>query len=325
MRAGLAHAMVQQSHSVLNPSSPETRLIDRLWDAMYYVSIAVFVLVVLALLWGAFRRRAADPRSEDPARERSLTTAVAVATGVTSLILFGFLVYDVAVGRQLTNHAGQKALQIRVTGHQWWWELQYRDSIAKNWVTTANEMHIPAGRPVVLELRSTDVIHSFWPPSLAQKRDLIPGNVNTLWFQADTSGVYRGQCAEFCGLQHAKMAFLVIADRPDSFNMWLAQQRDTALTPTDQLTERGQEVFLGSSCVMCHAISGTPAGARVGPDLTHLASRRTIAAGTLPNTRGNLAGWIVNPQQIKPGARMPPNQLRSADLQALLAYLETLK
>jgi cytochrome c oxidase subunit 2 len=325
MRAGLVHAMVQQSHSVLNPSSPETRLIDRLWDAMYYVSIAVFVLVVLALLWGTFRSRAGDLPPEDPGRERSLTTAVALATGITALILLGFLVYDVAVGRQLTDNAGKRALQIRVTGHQWWWELQYRDSLAKNWVTTANEMHIPAGRPVVLELRSTDVIHSFWPPDLAQKRDLIPGNVNTLWFQADTPGVYRGQCAEFCGLQHAKMAFLVIADRPDTFNMWLTQQRDTALTPTDQLTQRGQEVFLGSSCVMCHAISGTPAGARVGPDLTHLASRRTIAAGTLPNTRGNLAGWIVNPQQIKPGARMPPNQLNPADLQALLAYLETLK
>jgi cytochrome c oxidase subunit II len=325
MRAGMMHALVQQSHSVLNPSSPQTRVIDRLWDAMYYVSIAVFVLVVLALLWAAFRRREVDLDPEDPGRERSLTTAVGLATGVTVLILFGFLVYDVAVGRQLTTNPGNKALQIRVTGHQWWWELQYRDSIAKNWVTTANEMHIPAGRPVALELRSTDVIHSFWPPTLSEKRDLIPGNVNSLWFQADTPGVYRGQCAEFCGEQHAKMAFLVVADRPDSFDMWLARQRDTALTPTDQLTQRGQEVFLGSSCVMCHAISGTPAGARVGPDLTHLASRRTIAAGTLPNTRGNLAGWIVNPQQIKPGTRMPPNQLNPADLQALLAYLESLK
>jgi cytochrome c oxidase subunit II len=177
----------------------------------------------------------------------------------------------------------------------------------------------------VLELRSTDVIHSFWPPNLTGKRDLIPGKVNSLWFQADTPGVYRGQCAEFCGHQHAKMGFLVIADRPDSFATWLASQRDTASTPTTELTQRGQEVFLASSCVMCHTISGTPAGSRIGPDLTHLASRRTIAAGTLPNTRGNLAGWILNPQRIKPGTRMPPNQLNPADLQALLAYLESLK
>jgi len=323
--AGFLLAVLQESHSALNPSSPETRLIDRLWNAMYFVSIVVFVLVVLALLWGAFRRRSARGPVIDAPGERRLTNAVALATGLTVLVLFGFLVFDVAVGRQLTKNPGNDALQIRVTGHQWWWEVQYRDSIPKNWATTANEIHIPAGRPVVLELRSTDVIHSFWPPNLSQKRDLIPGNVNSLWFQADTPGVYRGQCLEYCGFQHAKMGFLVIADRPDSFSSWLARQRDTALTPTDELTRRGQEVFLSSSCVMCHAISGTPAGSRIGPDLTHLASRQTIAAGTLPNTRGNLAGWIIDPQSIKPGTRMPPNQIDPADLHALLAYLESLK
>jgi cytochrome c oxidase subunit II len=318
-------SLLQQSHSVLNPSSPQTRLIDRLWDAMYLVSAAVFVLVVLALLLGAFRRRGGEAPETDPGRERTLTTAVSVATALTVLILFGFLVYDAAVGRQLTRGLGKEALQVRVVGHQWWWELQYRDSVAHNWFTTANELHIPVGRPVVLELLSTDVIHSFWPPTISQKRDLIPGKDNSLWLQADTPGVYRGQCAEYCGQQHAKMGFLVIAQRPDSFASWLARQRDTALTPTTELARRGQEVFLASSCVMCHAIAGTPAGSRVGPDLTHLASRRTIAAGTLPNSRGNLAGWIIDPQKIKPGTRMPPNQLKPADLQALLAYLETLK
>jgi len=318
-------SLLQQSHSVLNPSSPQTRLIDRLWDAMYFVSAVVFVLVVLALLLSVFRRRDSEAAETDPGQERSLTTAVSIATALTVLILFGFLVYDVAVGRQLTRGLGKDALQVRVIGHQWWWELQYRDSVAQNWFTTANELHIPVGRPVALELLSTDVIHSFWPPTVSQKRDLIPGKDNSLWLQADTPGVYRGQCAEYCGQQHAKMAFLVIAQRPDSFASWLAAQRDTALTPTTQPAIRGQEVFLASSCVMCHAIAGTPAGSRIGPDLTHLASRRTIAAGTLPNTRGNLAGWIVNPQSIKPGTRMPPNQLKPADLQALLAYLETLK
>ncbi|HEY4649412.1 MAG TPA: cytochrome c oxidase subunit II [Gemmatimonadales bacterium] len=318
-------SLLQQSHSVLNPSSPQTRLIDRLWDAMYVVSAVVFVLVVLALLLSAFRRRSAEPPETDPVRERSLTTAVSIATALTVLILFGFLVYDVAVGRQLTRGLGKEALQVRVIGHQWWWELQYRDSVAQNWFTTANELHIPVGRPVALELLSTDVIHSFWPPTISQKRDLIPGKDNSLWLQADSAGVYRGQCAEYCGQQHAKMGFLVIAQRPDSFASWLAAQRDTALTPTTELARRGQEVFLASSCVMCHAIGGTPAGSRVGPDLTHLASRRTIAAGTLFNSRGNLAGWILDPQKIKPGTRMPPNQLKPADLQALLAYLETLK
>jgi cytochrome c oxidase subunit 2 len=322
---GVELLILQQSHSAINPAGPLTRMIDRLWDAMFLTAGVVFSLVILALLWGAFHRRAADAPPQRSEGESALKTAVGLATGLTVLILFGFLVYDVAAGREITRNPGPHALQIRVTGHQWWWEVQYRDSRASDWATTANEIHVPVGRPVALELRSTDVIHSFWPPNLSPKRDLIPGNVNSLWFQADSAGVYRGQCAEFCGQQHAKMGFLVIAEPPDSFAGWLARQRDTALTPTDDLTRKGQEVFLGSTCAMCHTISGTPAGSHIGPDLTHLASRRTIAAGTLANTRGNLAGWIVNPQQIKPGTQMPPNQLEPADLQALLAYLETLK
>jgi cytochrome c oxidase subunit 2 len=277
------------------------------------------------LLWGVFRRRDPAETPDDRSKERPLRTAVLLATGLTIVILFAFLIFDITVGRAITSNPGKDALQIRVTGHQWWWEVQYRDSLPKNWVTTANEIHVPVGRPVVFELRSTDVIHSFWPPTLSPKRDLIPGDENSLWFQAESAGVYRGQCAEYCGHQHAKMGFLVIAEPPDQFASWLARQRDTALTPTDSVTRRGQEVFLASSCVMCHAISGTPAGSRIGPDLTHLASRRTIAAGTLPNTRGNLAGWILDPQAFKPGSRMPANQFNSDDLQALLAYLESLQ
>ena len=321
-----AHAFVQQSHSALNPASPQARLVDRLGDSMFITAAVVFGLVVLALLWGAFRRRGPDEGpGEEARRERPMRTTVLVATGVTTAILFVFLVYDVSVGRTITTKPGKGAVQIRVTGHQWWWEVQYRDSLPKNWVTTANEIHVPVGRPVVFELKSTDVIHSFWPINLSPKKDQIPGDENSLWFQADSAGVYRGQCAEFCGHQHAKMAFLVIAEPPTEFAGWLARQRDTALTPADSLARRGKEVFLASPCVMCHAISGTPAGSRIGPDLTHLATRRTLAAGTLANTRENLTGWIVNPQVIKPGARMPPTQLSGPDLLALVAYLETLK
>jgi cytochrome c oxidase subunit 2 len=214
---------------------------------------------------------------------------------------------------------------VRVTGHQWWWEVEYRDSSPQDWAFTANEIHVPVGRPVVFELRANDVIHSFWVPNLGVKRDMIPGDENSVWFQADTAGVYRGQCAEFCGHQHAKMAFQIVAEPPERFAAWLERQRDTARTPADSVAARGQEVFLGSTCVMCHTVSGTPAGSRIGPNLTHLAGRRTIAAGSLPNTRGNLAGWIVDPQRIKPGVRMPPNALAPDDLQALLAYLESLK
>jgi cytochrome c oxidase subunit II len=290
---------------------------------MYLTSAIVFVLVVAALVWATFRRRRGEERTDE--RDRSMRTPVIVATAATAIILFVFLVLDLSVGRAITRNPGPEALQVRVTGHQWWWEIQYRDSLPQNWATTANEIHIPVGRPVLFELRSADVIHSLWPPNLNGKRDLIPGNENSIWFQADSAGVYRGQCAEFCGHQHAKMAFLIIADPPDTFSAWLVRQRDTAMTPTDSLTLRGQEVFLASSCVMCHAIGGTPAGSRIGPDLTHLASRRTIAAGTLSNTRGNLAGWIVNPQAIKPGVKMSANNLKPDDLQALLTYLESLK
>jgi cytochrome c oxidase subunit II len=322
----LTSALLQQAHTTLNPASAQARIIDRLGTSMFVTAAVVFLLVVMALLWAGFRQRErAEPLPDNPGRERSMRTAVLVATGATIAILFVFLIYDVSVGRTITTNPGNDALQIRVTGHQWWWEVQYRDSLPKNWVTTANEIHIPIGRPVAFELRSTDVIHSFWPPNLSPKRDQIPGDENSLWFQADSPGIYRGMCAEFCGHQHAKMAFLIVAEPPDEFAGWLARQRDTAATPTDALAQQGKGVFLASSCVMCHTISGTSAGSRIGPDLTHLASRRTIGAGTLPNTRGNLAGWILDPQAIKPGVKMPPNQLSGPDLLALVAYLETLK
>jgi cytochrome c oxidase subunit 2 len=162
-------------------------------------------------------------------------------------------------------------------------------------------------------------------PNLAGKKDLIPGYTQSMWFQADTAGDYRAQCAEFCGLQHAKMALHVIAEPPAKYEQWAEAQRKPAHTPTDSVADRGREVFLTGQCVMCHSITGTSAASHNGPDLTHLASRRTIAAGTLPNTRGALAGWIVDPQQVKPGTHMPPNQLAPQDLEALLTYLQSLK
>jgi cytochrome c oxidase subunit 2 len=319
----IAAFQAQGAHSVHDPVSRQALRIHQLGEAMYVTAAVVFVLVVAALLWSALRRHRMP--ADQQRSNRSISTAVLLATAATTVVLFVFLILDLSVGRAITTNPGKGAIQIRVTGHQWWWEVQYRDSLPQNWATTANEIHVPVGRPVVLELRSADVIHSLWPPNLNGKRDLIPGDENSLWFQADSPGVYRAQCAEFCGHQHAKMGLLIVAEGPESFGAWLSRQRDTARTPTDSVARRGQEVFLGSTCVMCHAIAGTPAGSRIGPDLTHLASRRTIAAGTLPNTRGNLAGWIINPQAIKPGVRMPPNRLDSDDLQALLTYLETLQ
>jgi cytochrome c oxidase subunit 2 len=312
-------------HSAHGPAGPQALLLDRLGDFLYLTAAVVFVLVVAALLAAAFRRRREREDPEDPSRERNMAMAVAIAAGATVATLLAVLFLSFGTGRRLTATPPSDAIQIRVTGRQWWWDVEYRDSLPSRWATTANEIHVPVGRPVVLQLRASDVIHSFWVPNLGVKRDMIPGQETSIWFQADTAGVYRGQCAEFCGHQHAKMAFLVVAESPERFAAWLERQRDTARTPADSLARRGQEVFLASSCVMCHAIGGTPAGSRIGPNLTHLASRRTIAAGTLPNTRGHLAGWIIDPQQIKPGARMPPNAVEPRDLQALLAYLESLR
>jgi cytochrome c oxidase subunit 2 len=252
---------------------------------------------------------------------RGVTWALA-ATVVTLLVFFG---YDLSIGRTLSAQPGAHPLTIEVTGHQWWWEVQYADTSAHGRFTTANEIHVPIGRPVLFLLSASDVIHSIWVPNLGGKKDLIPGYTQSVWFQADTPGVYRGQCAEFCGLQHAKMAMFVIADPPAQYDRWASQQRETASTPTDSVQRRGREVFMTTTCAMCHAIEGTEAGSHNGPDLTHLASRRTIAAGTLPNTRGHLAGWIVDPQGIKPGVRMPPNTLTPNDLDALLTYLQSLK
>jgi cytochrome c oxidase subunit 2 len=203
----------------------------------------------------------------------------------------------------------------------WWWEVRYPDA----GIVTANEIHVPAGRPVRLELASTDVIHSFWAPRLHGKRDMIPGIENVFWIQAAEPGVYRGQCAEYCGTQHANMAFRVVALPPAEFNAWLAERKMRRSPPTTPGEQHGFTVFLKAGCGECHAIEGTPAKSNVGPDLTHLGSRQTIGAALLPNTRGNLAGWIADPQAVKPGVRMPRSYLAADELLALVTYLEGLK
>jgi cytochrome c oxidase subunit 2 len=203
--------------------------------------------------------------------------------------------------------------------------VQYDNPVPSLRVTTANEIHIPVGRPVAFSLLSTDVVHSLWIPNLQGKIDLVPGRLNELWLRADTAGVYRGQCAEYCGLQHAKMALVVVADPPDQFERWLAANRAPAPAPVTPEQQRGKDIVERGPCAMCHNITGTSAGGRTAPDLTHLASRSTLAAGSIPNVHGYLAGWIADPQAIKPGNRMPPSGLSSEELQAVLAYLETLK
>jgi cytochrome c oxidase subunit 2 len=313
------------AHSALDPAGPQAAVVDAwLWNPMYAAAVVTFVLVTIALLWAAFRRRDSAEPSTDLRHERGLTRAVGAATTVTVIVIFAVLILDGVVGHASTG-APADALRVTITGHQWWWEVEYPGHSADEVATTANEIHIPVGRPVVIELRSTDVIHSFWVPSLGPKRDLIPGRTNTLRLQADRPGVYRGVCAEFCGAQHAKMAFVVVAEPKARFVQWLTDQRASSNPPAVWLTQRGQQVFLSGSCPLCHSVAGTSAGGGLGPDLSHFASRKTIAAGTRPNTLGNLAGWIVDPQSMKPGTKMPPNRLSPADLHALTTYLESLR
>jgi cytochrome c oxidase subunit 2 len=213
---------------------------------------------------------------------------------------------------------------IQITGHQWWWEVTYPNTQADQTVTTANEIHVPVGTPVVILTNSKDVIHSFWAPSVTGKRDLLPGYSSAFWFQIDKVGIYHGQCAEFCGLQHAHMGFSIVAESVSEFEAWQQQQLKPAGEPPTPEALHGREVFLTHACLMCHTIRGTDAGSRLGPDLTHIASRKMIAAETLPNTTGALTGWIVDPQRIKPGTQMSPNPLSPDDLRAVVAYLQSL-
>ena len=317
--------------SALHPGGPKAAAILHL-DWFLLITAMMVYVVVIGVLFYVLRRATtrsatfADTDADEPSRERGRARWVSVAVGLSALILLLFIFVDVSTARSISRVGGEKPLRIDVVGHQWWWEIKYPDTAnPQNIVETANEIHVPVGRPVFIKMTSDDVIHSFWAPNLDGKKDLIPGHETRTWFRADSAGVYRGQCAEFCGHQHAKMAFFIVAEPRIQFEHWLVSQQSEASKPSDSLAREGERVFLSGTCAMCHSISGTSAGSHFGPDLTHLASRRTIAAATLPNNAGNLAGWILDPQSIKPGAKMPANRLDPQSLRALLAYLGTLK
>lgn len=333
-RASLAFLLLLAGCSrlpvVLDPAGAEAGEISSLWWFFVAVTAAVYlaVLVWLALVLLRPRGRPSDtvpPAEADasPARKK-LVVLVSTAVGLTIVLLFVLLLRDFATARPLHPPDAPDALTIRITGHQWWWSVEYQDPQPQNLIETANEIHVPVGRPVQLILQSTDVIHSFWLPQLQGKKDLVPGHPTSLWFKADRPGTYHGTCAEFCGFQHANMRLLVVAEPPGQFAAWQEAQRKPAAEPVTDEQRRGRDVFLRSACMMCHAIAGTTAASRVGPPLTHLAGRQTLGAGTLPNTRDHLAAWILDPQAIKPGVRMPPNSLAPADIPALVAYLQNL-
>ena len=307
--------------SPFSPTSPEARSILNLFIIVLALSALVFILVEGALFYAIFRfrDRPGAPRPTQVSGHCLLEVAWTIAPVVLLVIVFALMLPTMPV-LNAQSPAGTP-LRVTVFGNQWWWEYRYPEL----GIVTANELYVPVGQPVVLDLRSDDVIHSFWVPQLNGKLDVVPGRVNTLSFQANEPGRYGGQCTEFCGIQHAWMLSPVIALPADQFDRWVQQHQAPAAEPPDPLATVGKQVFLGKTCMNCHTIAGTPAEGQAGPDLTHLASRTTLGAGVLTNTPENLANWIQRPQDFKPGVRMPNFELRPDETAALVAYLATLQ
>lgn len=311
--------MTTPLQSALHPAGPDAAIIAQMSWILFGGAAVIFV-AVMALLALSIR---SDKR---PVATRWWIAGAGIAFPV--VVLTALLVWSTWRSAELTPQTSRGAMSIGVTAKMWWWEVRYHDPASGREVVSANEIRIPTGRPVYVGLTSTDVIHSLWVPALNGKMDTVPGRVNGLTLQADKPGIYRGQCAEYCGEQHARMALHVVAMAPDDFARWLAREAQPAQPTSDALVERGRAVFLEQRCQSCHTIRGVPKAehARLGPDLTHVGGRTHIAAGTLRNHRGTLAGWIADPQAIKPGARMPAaTDIDGASLQALAAYLEQLK
>ncbi|WP_313705922.1 cytochrome c oxidase subunit II [Massilia sp.] len=303
--------------SVLHPAGPDAGIISQFAWVLFAGGAVIFV-AVMALMVLSLRRGAR------PVTPRWWIFGAGFAFPV--VVLSALLIWSTWRSAELTPQTSKGALSIGVTAKMWWWEVRYHDPASGREIASANEIRIPVGRPVYLGLSSTDVIHSLWVPALNGKMDTVPGRVTGLTLRADKPGVYRGQCAEYCGEQHARMALHVVAMPPEEFDRWLAREAQPATVPNNALAERGRAAFLEQRCQACHTIRGVTGNARLGPDLTHVGSRLHIAAGTLRNHRGTLAGWIADPQAIKPGARMPAAaDLDGETLHALAAYLEQLK
>jgi cytochrome c oxidase subunit 2 len=325
---GLLLCGFRAAQTTLDPAADQAAQSDVVWRTMLAVCGLMYLLVMAFLAWAllkASRRRAEVPpavghTAAEPALERGLAGwGALILAGLVGLTTVSFL-----VDRTLAE-VGRDPLKIKVTANQWWWQADYEGATPSEQFSTANELHLPVNRTAVIELHAGDVIHSFWAPNLGGKEDLIPGRTNYLRLTPRRTGVFRAQCAEFCGLQHAKMALTITVDRPADFEAWRRHQLGTPPAPSNAEAQAGQHLFHTRACVMCHRVGGTDAGATVGPDLSHIASRPTLAAGTLPNTPEALAGWITDPQGLKPGASMPKVSLSGPELSAVVAYLETLK
>jgi cytochrome c oxidase subunit II len=313
----------------LRSSGGQANVILPLMWGMALISVGVIVVITVLLIYGVWRAHRysgmAVERGDLQGGGASGLSWIFIGVGVSAVILFAVTAWTmVTIANVGPPFHGKPAFTIEVTGHQWWWQVNYLSDRPSRTFETANEIHIPVGEPIRVELKSDDVIHSFWVPALAGKTDMIPGQTNVTWLEADKPGVYRGQCAEFCGAQHAHMAFVVVASSPADFKAWWNEQLRDAPAPTSAPAVADENAFI-QKCGVCHTVLGTPAHGVVGPNLSHLMERRTLAAGVLSNNIGNLAGWISDPQAIKPGSEMPQPELTPAKLQRIVAFLKALK
>lgn len=299
---------------------------NRQFQVLFWIFLAVcgvmYVLVIGFLIAAILRRRRIESGQDEslPLRAALIGWAALIGVGLSALAVASF-----ATDRTMAEAAARDGLSITVTANQWWWDISYDAADPAKVVHTANELHLPAGMPARIRLRSNDVIHSLWIPSLHGKKDLIPGHTNILELRADRAGTFTGECAEFCGDQHAFMAIDVVALAPAEFEAWADAQRRTPAPPAAGLARRGYDLFMEGDCAKCHTVRGTRAHARKAPDLTHVASRMHLVGGRMGNSPEELAMWIDDPQRVKPGAKMPPQKLGQDDLRAVVAYLETLQ
>lgn len=308
---------------VFHPASHAADRVARLGVFMVVLAGVIFVAVLAILVLATRRHRDRDPDAVDLSMRGHGWLIYGGALMPTIVLSTVFVVSLWALGR--FPERASRELTVHVVAHQWWWEVLYTTDSVGDRITTADEIHIPVGQPVRVFLTSRDVIHSFWVPELQGKLDLIPGDTNDLRLAADKPGTYVGVCAEYCGLQHAHMAFRIVADPPADFARWLAAQRAPAAEPRDSLAMEGRQLFVSGPCAMCHTVSGTGAEGKVAPDLTHVGSRHTLAAGTLVNSLGNMEAWITDAQSLKPGAAMPTmTQFSGRQLRAVATYLEGL-
>lgn len=308
MLAGLTGCAGERDQSMLHPVGPTAQRLATLWWVMFGI-YGVILLATLALLALGL---ALARRGEGP----GLGTGFVVFTGLVAptLILIVMLIYTVLVTRTAVR---EPSFRVEVLGHRWWWEVHYPE----HGIVDANEIHVPVGEVVELELRSADILHSFWAPNLAGKMDVLPDHPTFLRFEVDRPGVFRGQCAEYCGTQHALMAFRVVAHEREDLRAWLDARTRIETEPPE--LDHGRKIYLTAGCGECHRVAGVSVGT-AGPDLTLFGGRLTLAAGVFPNTSENLDRWIDDPQAMKPGSRMPPTPLRLEDRRALVAYLQSL-